>query len=328
MATKNRIVTLMNYLREHSDESHPVSTAEIREAMDRAGCPVTTSTLRSDIESLRASGYRIRINEQSGMPTTYSWLSREWTFPELQILTDAVSSARFLTVKKSRELMDRLACMAGPAVREKLEPRILVSERVKAPNSHILANVQIIDDAIRSDRKITFRYMQYDANKCPVPRHEGTPEERYLISPYAMVWNSDWYYLAGYSEKRNKVITFRIDRMDRVRQVRQRRAAEPKDFSVQDYADKIFRMYDGKIQEVVLRCRNHLMDQVIDRFGPDVTIRKSGREYFEIVVTVAVSATFYSWLFQFTGEMVVISPGHVKDAYADMLEEALDDALT
>ncbi len=327
MAVKSRIIFLIRYLMEHSDENHPVSTVEIRKAMVEAGCPVSVATLRNDIASMQASGCRIQVNEQSGMPTTYGWLSREWSLPELQILTDAVSSSQFITVQQSRELIDKLSGMGGPAVREKLDPRILVSEHVKAPNTQILLNVQAVSEAIRNDRKITFRYLQYNLVKKQFPRHEGTPEEKYLISPYATVWNSDRYYLVGYSERRKGIITFRIDRMDEVKQSPQRRIPEPPEFSVQDYADKIFSMYDGKIQEVTLRCRHHLMDQVIDRFGQDVKIKRMGREYFDIVVSVAVSSTFYAWVFQYTGEMAILSPGHIKDAYADMLQDAIDDAL-
>lgn len=327
MATKNRIVYLMRYLQENSDENHPVTTAQIREEMAQKGCPIIIPTLRDDIESLQNAGYDIQVNETEGMSTTYSWLDREWSLPELQILVDAVSSSQFITKEKSRELIDKLVRMGAPSLRENLKPQILVSEHVKAPNQQILLSVQAIRRAIDRDRKITFKYMQYNTDKVQVPRHAGTPEEDYIVSPYATIWNNDRYYLVGYSDKRKEVNTFRIDRMTKVKQIQKKRVPEPEDFNIQDYTDKVFWMYDGNEEEVTLRCKRHLMDQMIDKFGEGVNVSNVRRETFDITVPVHISGTFYAWVTQFIGEMTITGPGHVRDAYAEFLQEGIDDVL-
>lgn len=327
MATKNRIVYLMRYLQENSDENHPVTTAQIREEMAQKGCPIIIPTLRDDIESLQNAGYDIQVNETEGMSTTYSWLDREWSLPELQILVDAVSSSQFITKEKSRELIDKLVRMGAPSLRENLKPQILVSEHVKAPNQQILLSVQAIRRAIDRDRKITFKYMQYNTDKVQVPRHAGTPEEDYVVSPYATIWNNDRYYLVGYSDKRKEVNTFRVDRMTKVKQIQKKRVPEPEDFNIQDYTDKVFWMYDGNEEEVTLCCKRHLMDQMIDKFGEGVNVSNVRRETFDITVPVHISGTFYAWVTQFIGEMTITGPGHVRDAYAEFLQEGIDDVL-
>ena len=327
MATKNRIVYLMRYLQENSDENHPVTTAQIREEMAQKGCPIIIPTLRDDIESLQNAGYDIQVNETEGMSTTYSWLDREWSLPELQILVDAVSSSQFITKEKSRELIDKLVRMGAPSLRENLKPQILVSEHVKTPNQQILLSVQAIRRAIDRDRKITFKYMQYNTDKVQVPRHAGTPEEDYVVSPYATIWNNDRYYLVGYSDKRKEVNTFRVDRMTKVKQIQKKRVPEPEDFNIQDYTDKVFWMYDGNEEEVTLRCKRHLMDQVIDKFGEGVDVSNVRRETFDITVPVHISGTFYAWVTQFIGEMTITGPEHVRDAYAEFLQEGIDDVL-
>ena len=327
MANKNRILYLLEYLRQNSDENHPVSTAEIREAMAAKGCPVVIPTLRDDIESLREAGYEIQINEQEGLSTTYSWLDREWSHPELQILVDAVASSQFITVEKSRELIEKLVNMASPSFRDSLIPQILVSEHVKAPNQQILLNVQAIRKAMEQDRKITFNYLTYTVKKKQVHSHAGTPEEKYRVSPYATIWNNDRYYMVGYSDKRQKVNTFRIDRMKNVRSYTSCRVPVPEDFNTQDYVDKVFWMYDGREVTVTLRCKNHLMDQVIDKFGPDVNVTRENRDTFDITVPVHISGTFYAWVLQFVGEMTVIGPESIRSTFADYLQQALDDVL-
>jgi len=327
MAMKPRVLYLMQYLEQNSDEQHPVTTAEIRRALASKGCPVTIITLRTDIESLIEAGYEIAINEKEGLSTTYSWINRDLSAPELQILVDAVSASQFITAEKSRELIRKLVTLAGPSYRSGLTPQILVSEHVKAPNRQILLSVQVIRRAIDHDRKITFKYMQYNMEKQQAPKYAGTPEEDYVVSPYATIYNNDRYYLVGYSEKRKKVTTFRIDRMTKVKQIQKKRIPEPEDFNVQDYTDKVFWMYDGNEEEVTLRCKHNLMDQVIDKFGEGVEVRNVQRDTFDITVPVDISGTFYAWVTQFVGEMTIFAPGYVRDAYAGYLQEAIDDVL-
>ena len=327
MATKNRILFLMQYLQENTDENRAVTTAQIREEMERRGCPIIISTLRDDIESLQRAGYDIQVTEQEGMPTTYSWLDRAWSQPELQILVDAVSSCQFLTVEKSRELIGKLVRMGAPSLRESLKPQILVSEHVKAPNRQILLSVQAIRRAMDQNRKISFRYLQYDPYKQQAPKYQGTPEEEHVVSPYATIWNSDRYYLVGFYEKTHDVNTFRIDRMTKVKQLRYKRVEQPDDFNIQDYTDKVFWMYKGFEEEVTLRCQRHLMDQVIDKFGIDVKVTRIRKETFDITVPVHVSKTFYAWVNQFAGEMTIIAPDHVRQTYAEHLQKAIDDVL-
>ena len=327
MAMKQRVLYLMQFLEKNSDEQHPVTTAELRRELAAKGCPVSIITLRADVESLLEAGYDILINEKEGFSTTYSWVERDLSSPELQILVDAVSSSQFITTEKSKELIRKLVSLAGPSYRKELTPQILVSEHVKAPNKQILLSVQAIRRAIDRDRKITFKYMQYNIDKVQVPRHAGTPDEDYIVSPYATIWNNDRYYLVGYSDKRNMVNTFRIDRMMNVKQIQRMRVPEPKDFNIQDYTDKVFWMYDGTEEQVTLRCKRHLVDQVIDKFGAGVNVNNIQRETFDITVPVHISGTFYAWINQYAGEMTIVKPDRVRQAFIGYLKELTEAAM-
>ncbi len=327
MAMKPRVLYLMQFLEQNSDEMHPVSTAEIRKALAEKGCPVSIITLRTDIESLIEAGYEIAINEKEGCSTTYSWLSRELSTPEIQILVDAVSSSQFITKTKSQDLIRKLLPLAAPSDRASLTPQILVSEHVKAPNNQILLSVQAIRRAIDKDRKITFKYMQYNTKKEQVSRHQGTQAEKYVVSPYATIWNDNRYYMVGYSDKRREVNTFRVDRMTAVNQLSKKRMPAPADFNIQDYTDKVFWMFDGREEVVTLRCVHHLMDQVIDKFGEGVHVNNITRTTFDATVPVSVSKTFYAWVFQFVEEMTIVAPEQIAEAYAYYLQQAIDDVL-
>lgn len=326
MPTKDRLLVLLQTLQDKSDDETWLTTADLRGALEAEGLECSIRTLRRDMQSLQNCGYDIAVQETEGMFTKYAYLGRKWSMPDLQILVDAVSAAQFIPQRRSEELISELSVMAGPSHEKELRPQILVSEHVKAKNKDMIYSVQAIRRAIDRDRKISFRYLQYNMDKKQVPKHEGTAEEWYTVSPYATVWNDDRYYLVGWSDKRRKVAVYRIDRMKVPKQLPNKRVPAPEDFDVRDYTDKVFRMYGGPEETVTLRCSMEILDQVIDRFGDGVEIRPAGKNFL-VKMPVSLSTTFYAWVFQFVGKMSIVAPEYVREAYARYLEEALDDAL-
>ena len=333
MMVKDRLLVLLQILQEHTDDETWMTTAEILDLMAKEGQEGCIRTLRRNIASLQNCGYDIGIRETSGGPTEYAWLGRKWIMPELRILVDAVAAAQFLSPGRSDKLIAKLAEMAGPSHADELKPRILVSENVKAKNEYMIYTVDAIRKAIDRNKKITFRYLQYDEHKVQHPKHEGKDEEWYVISPYATVWNNDRYYLVGWSDRRKMVVTFRIDRIQEAKQLPNKRIPAPEDFDVRDYTDKVFRMYSGPEEEVTLRCKLEIMDQVIDRFGKNFEVkdlevktvkgRKTGS--FTITVPVNLSTTFYSWVFTYVGQMKILGPEKVREEYAGYLKQAMDE---
>ncbi len=317
MAINPRILYLVRYLKQHSDEEHPVSISEIRKELASNGCPASAETLRTDMESLIEAGYCIDVDEWNDFYSTYSWVRETPGASELQILIDAVSTSRFIPEAESRELISELAGLAGPSFRDGLKPRMLVSERMKTPDNQMLLNMQEIREAIAQDRKITFRYMQYHVEK----------DQDCFVSPYAMIYNDNRYYLVGYSDKRQEVKTYCIDRMKDMEQVQEKRVPEPEDFNVKDYTDRAFWMHDSWEETVTLRCRRNMMDRIIDRFGEGVYISNTQEEIFDVTFSVQISGAFYGWLTQFVGEMTILAPEHLRDAYVEYLQEAIDDTL-
>ena len=329
MPNRDRLLLLLQTLKNQSDDEKWLTTADIRAVLEAEGHECSIRSVRRDVRSLQDAGYEIAVRESEGMPTRYAWLDREWSKPELQILIDAVSSAQFIPENRSREFISRLAAMAGPSHTEELKPQILVSEHIKAKNKNMIYSVQAIRKAIERDRKIAFKYLQYTPDKKQVPKHAGTEEETYVISPYATVWNNDRYYMVGWSDKRSKVTVFRIDRMEVPKQLTKKRVPPPEDFDVRDYTDKIFKMYSGPEENVTLQCSMEILDQVIDRFGEQTELKdiSKHKKHFTVTVPVNLSTTFYAWVFQYVGKMKITAPEHVKNAYADYLQEAIDEVL-
>ena len=184
---------------------------------------------------------------------------------------------------------------------------------------------QEIRRAIDRNKKIRFRYLEYNTEKQQVRKHEGTEEEWYVVSPYATVWNDDRYYLVGWSDKRRKVAVYRIDRMKVPKQLPNKRVPAPDDFDVRDYTDKVFRMYEGTEETVTLCCSLEILDQVIDRFGEGIELRDVTEDAFTVTVPVSLSTTFYAWVFQFVGRMSITAPESAREEYTGYLKKALED---
>jgi predicted DNA-binding transcriptional regulator YafY len=324
--TKDRLLVLLQTLQEQSDDETWLTTADLRSILEKEGHECSIRTLRRDIKALNNCGYEVAVREEDGKYTKYAWMGRKLSMPDLQILVDAVSAAQFIPQKRSEELTKILSEMAGPSHIKELRPQILVSEHVKAKNKNMIYAVQEIRRAIDRDKKIRFRYLEYNTEKRQVRKHEGTPEEWYVVSPYATVWNNDRYYLVGWSDKRNAVNVFRIDRMEVPKQLPNKRVPAPEDFDIRDYTDKVFRMYGGKEEQVTLRCSSEILDQVIDRFGDGIELKDIKKTSFTVTVPVSLSTTFYAWVFQYVGKMSIQTPEYVKEVYAEYLKQALEDA--
>jgi len=329
MKGKARTFALLRYLQEHTDEDTEVTANEIMRDFAEAGQKISRPTLREDISALREAGFSIEIHEVPGVATYYQLTNREWSPQELQILVDAVASSQFITAAKSTEIIRKLQSMAGPADSERLTPAIDVEDRHKAANEQVYYIVQAIQQAIRNDEKICFLHHEYNMDLEFVPKHGGY---EYIVSPYAMVWKNDRYYLIGFSEKHGKPAQFRIDRMglpspiyDEETGKAVRRDPPPEGFVLKDRTDKVFAMFDGKKETVTLKCRCDLIGQVIDRFGKELNISVKTADTFDVTQEVYLSPTFYAWVFTYAGGIKIMGPEYVREEYMGYLKRAMDD---
>lgn len=240
------------------------------------------------------------------------------------MLIDAVSSSRFITQKKSQTLAKKIISLTSEHGQKELKRNIYATNRIKSKNESLLYIIDTVNEAISSKKKIAFQHIDYTPEKKTVLRNDG---ELYTLSPYALFWNDDFYYVVGYSEKHNNISSFRADRICHVQMLMERAAKRPKDFSLERYSRQIFEMYDGENVRVKLECKNPLMKYVIDRFGERVKTEIATDETFYAHPEVALSPNFYSWLFKFAGEIILISPGRARKEYIEKALAVIEDSM-
>ena len=260
-----KILYLYKIMLEQTDENHHITMSEIISQLELYGISAGRKALYEDIEALRTFG--LDIKQLKGNTSGYLVASREFELPELKLLADAVTSSRFLTEKKSNELLRKIEGLASKYEAKQIQRQGFVANRVKAMNERIYINVDTIQRAISEGKKISFKYFDYDLKKKKKYR-DGLR----VCSPYALSWDDERYYLISYYEKYQKITNFRIDRMESVEILEEVSEPKPKDFNVAEYIKSSFSMFSGEAEEVKLRFDNSLINTVIDRFGNDITL--------------------------------------------------------
>lgn len=291
---KLKLLYLMKILLEQTDENHRITMTEIIENLASYNISAERKSLYNDIESLRLYGLDI-IGIQEGRTYFYYVGSRRFELAELKLLVDSVQSAKFITAKKSSELIKKLEGLASRYEASKLHRQVFVAGRVKTMNESIYYNVDRIQTAIGENSKITFQYFQWNVEKKMELRHDGAV---YKVSPWALSWNDGNYYLIAYDGEKGIIKHFRVDKMLHIELNGEKREGKQvfQSFDMAAYARKMFGMYGGKEERVRLECENSFAGVIIDRFGKDVTLNRLDDTHFFVNVEAAVSRQFLSWV--------------------------------
>lgn len=311
-----KILYLYRILLEKTDEQHHITMPEIINQLKLYGISAGRKALYEDIEALKTFG--LDIVQLKGNVSGYYVASREFELPELKLLADAVSSSRFLTEKKSDELLKKIESLSSIYEAKQIQRQVFVANRVKAMNERIYLNVDVIHKAVSEGKKISFRYFDYDLKKKKQYR-DGLR----VCSPYALTWSDERYYLIAYYEKYDSISNFRIDRMESVEILKEPVKEKPKNFSVGEYMNSSFSMFSGESQEVKLYFHNSLINPVIDRFGKDIAVIPDGDEHFTVRVKVKAEPPFFAWLFQFGDKAEIAEPCELRKKYIEQLKSVL-----
>ena len=312
---KSRMIILAQMFYEHTDQEHPMTGLEILDYLKEHGVPANEKTLRGDIQLLQDLG--LDIVKIVSRPNLFYWGERQFEMPELKLLVDAVSSSRFITKKKSNALGKKLTQLASENQRKELRRNIQATNRIKSENEAIYYSVNTVNEAINRRRKIRFQYTEFGPDLKEILRGD---REVYELSPYALLWNEDYYYVVGWSDKHKNVSVFRVDRLYHPEILDEKAVKRPEGFNLDDYSAPIFDMFEGPERvSVKLEVKNELAKYIVDRFGTKLNTKQISDDRFTVVVDVSLSPTFYAWVFQFGGGMRILSP---KKAVDDIMKMA------
>ena len=317
---KLKLIYLSKILEERTDKYHGLTLSEISSALDEYRISAERKSLYDDIEALRLCGYDIKVTRDSHV--RYYLDTHKFELAELRLLSDAVQSSKFLTQKKSRELVKKIGELGSKYEAAQLNRQDHSANRQKTENEEIYNNIVTIHTAISENKKIRCYYFEWNSHKQRILRKNG---DEYILSPWALSWDDEFYYLVAYDSDAKKIKHFRVDKMIKVKMLDERREGDGvlEDFDVAVYSKRVFNMYGGEPTNVRILADNALAGVVLDRFGTDVTILNHG-DKFEFCAKVMISPTFYSWVLGFGNKMKILSPENVAKEAATIAQEIVD----
>ena len=319
---KMKLLHILRILNEKTDEKHYLTAAELIAELDKEGIPAERKSIYSDIEELNMYGYDI-IHVKSRINGGYYMGSRDFELAELKLLVDAVQSSKFITRKKSEELIKKIEKLASVHEAKSLQRQVYVTNRIKTDNESIYYIVDDIHNAILNNQRIRFQYLDWDITKTLKPRKNG---QWYEVSPYALIWAEERYYLVGYYGNNQEIRHYRVDKIGKMELLNEKREGmdNPANFDVAAYYNKMFGMYGGETENVTIGFPQKLIGVFIDRFGKDVDIRKREEGYLSVRVSVVPSGQFYGWIAGLGNEVKIMGPKTVQEAYCAYLKDILD----
>lgn len=318
---KLRTLYLMNILLERTDDGHMLNASELCTILEREyGISTDRRTIYTEIEILQKFG--LDVQQKKGKNPGYYIGARDFELPELKLLVDAVQSSKFITEKKSKELIQKLEKLCCKTDADMLSKYVFIVNRPKTENETVYYNVDYIHTAIYENKEITFQYAEWTVKKELKLKKAGA---FYVVSPWALTWDDENYYLVAYDNAAGIIKHYRVDKMQHTKVLETERKGEDsfKNFDLASFAKKTFGMYGGVDEEVTLECRNELAGVIIDRFGHDVWLIPQGENHFKTRILVSVSPQFFGWITGIGAGMRIIGPERVKDAYRDYLKKVL-----
>ena len=317
---KMKMLALWEILRQDSDAEHPLSTNELCRKLNAKGIPCERKSIPTDMAQFKNYGFEVETRKV-GRERVYYIEDRQFSVPELKILIDAVQAATFITEKKSAELVEKIAALGGSHRSDILRSNIVHFNTRKHTNESIYYSVNELEQALIEKRQASFFYFDLNENHQRVYRKD---QQLYVVDPIALVFLNDNYYLMCYSTKYERIVSYRVDRMENVTMLDTPACpqAQLPEEQIAAFTEQTFKMFGGEVEAVTLRFSNELIGVIYDKFGEDTQMSRVDENSCCAKVTVQVSPTFWGWVFQFRGELEIVEPQELIDTYKSLLEGA------
>ncbi len=315
--SKMKMLHLIRIFSQETDDEHALTLQEIITRLAAENITADRKTLYNDFENLRQFGFDI-IAQQRDRTTYYHLGERDFELPELKLLVDSVQAAKFITARKSQELIRKLERYTSIYQAAQLHRQVYIAGRVKAMNESIYYNIDRIHSAINAGSQIRFQYGQWNLNKEMELRRGG---DWYQVSPWALTWDDEKYYLVAYDADANMIKHYRVDKMLRIKALDESRQGQKafEAFDMALYSKSVFGMFTGEETTVTLEAENHMVGVIIDRFGKEINLAPVSDTHFQATVNVIASPQFIGWIVALGKSIRIVAP----DALVERMREEI-----
>ena len=324
---KQKLLYLQKILLEKTDEDHGLTITEIKDQLALYDIKTERKSLYDDLEILQKFG--LDICRERTNTVRYFIGNRDFEVAELKLLVDAIQSSKFITHSKSLKLIGKLERLVSENQGKQLNREVYVTNRVKTLNEQIYYNVDFLHSAISKNKKVCFKYTEWRVNfgsQQKIIRSQRKNGADYIVSPWALCWDDENYYLVAFDSEAKKIKHYRVDKMEKISlSDEDRDGAELfEEFNLARYAKSVFSMFGGEECSVKLSVDNNLVGVIVDRFGADTYIVRENDERFCVTVKVVLSSQFYAWLFGLGKGVKILTPKRAVDEFQNKIKELSD----
>lgn len=321
-SSKTKTLLIYKFLSDYSDENNPLSTTDLIAMLEKEGIKCERKSIYADIKTLNEIGFDI-ISTKSAKRGFFMG-TRRFELPEVRLLIDAVSSAGFITPKKTNDLVKKLETLVSKNQAMALTSQVYVDSGLKCDNEEIYYIIDFLHEAIINKKKVKFKYKRRNIDKAS---KKSYTEKSFTVSPYALVWKDDHYYLICNNDKYDNLMNLRLDRIRAIEQTDEnvRNFSEVSEyetsFNVSDYVSKMFNMFSGETDKVTLLCELDLREQIMDRFGSKIPLVAVDVDHFQTTFEAAVSDGLISWIMNYGKRIKVLEPQSLADSVKQRAQE-------
>lgn len=314
---KLKLLYLSKILKEKTDDDHALTMPQIIKELSAYGIEANRKSIYDDLDALEFYGMDI-IRDRKGPQTFYHLGNREFEIAELKFLVDAIQASKFISEKKTNELIKKLESTVSTYDATLLQREVNVIGRVKNMNESIYYTIDELHNAMNTNCCVQFKYFSWNMDGKEEFRRNG---EFYTVSPWALHFDDEKYYLVGYDMDRREMRHYRVDKMREVSTIDKKRkgATEYSRKHAGKYTQQHFRMYGGEVVTVTLKCRKNMANVIVDQFGKSVKMIPVNDDYFKVNVDVAVSDQFFGWVVGIGGGVKIEAPESVKDKFKECI---------
>ena len=319
--SKLKLLYLKDIFEKYSDEEHILNANDIADLLLEYGIECERKSIYKDIDILIE--YGMDIIKATKPKNGYFLASRDFEIAEIRLLSDAIQSAHFISRKKTVQLLKKTDSLLSVYQSERLKKQVFIDKRNKCSNEEIFYNIDSLDNAIKLEKKVRLKYCRRKLDDKFAALNE---QREFVLSPYALVWSNDHYYLVANNEKYDNLMNLRVDRIKKVEILDDNRrhfsqvSTYKTGFDIADYVSKTFNMYTGKPEMTELKCKTEILEEMLDRFGEKVSIRRGEDGWFYVHDELFVNDGLASWIMQFGDKIQVIYPEALKQIIIEKAE--------
>ena len=319
---KLKLFYLYKIMCEETDRTHYLTMPQIVEKLAAYGVEADRKSLYDDMEALNLFGIEVQ-RTRDGAHTYYNVTNRPFELAEMKFLVDAVQASKFISERETKAIIKKLLTLVSMNDARLLERDVHVPGRIKNMNESVYHTVDVIFRALNLDQQLRFHYFQWNVDGEKELRRDG---EYYIVSPWALHYDDEKYYLVAYDHFHKEIRHFRVDKMLDAETVEAKRKGVTKyrKRNEEKCTQQHFRMFGGELQTVTLRCKNEMANVIVDQFGRGTNLKRVDEEHFEVSVEVAVSDQFFGWVIALGDNVRIVEPENVVQQMMEVGKRILD----